>query len=111
IEREEVTNFVGVPTQSWDLLESPRFGDFDTSILMSVGGGCAPATPRLVDRVAKSFERAAPNIGYGMTETNAYGPQNTGIDYISHPTSTGRTTPILEVGSRDPEDKGVPGGR
>ena len=24
IERERVTNFVGVPTQSWDLLESPR---------------------------------------------------------------------------------------
>ena len=27
IEREQVTNFVGVPTQSWDLLESPRFAD------------------------------------------------------------------------------------
>ena len=52
IEREEVTNFVGVPTQSWDLLESPRFDDFDTSSLMSVGGGGAPAPPRLVDRVA-----------------------------------------------------------
>ena len=25
IERERVTNFVGVPTQSWDLLESPAF--------------------------------------------------------------------------------------
>ena len=39
IERERVTNFVGVPTQSWDLLESPRFADFDTSSLVSVGGG------------------------------------------------------------------------
>ena len=100
IEHEEVTNFVGVPTQSWDLLESPRFGDFDTSSLMSVGGGGAPAPPRLVDRVAKSFQRASPNIGYGMTETNAYGPQNSGVDYIAHPTSTGRSTPILA--GRDP---------
>ena len=33
IERERVTNFVGVPTQSWDLLESPRFAEFDTSSL------------------------------------------------------------------------------
>jgi long-chain acyl-CoA synthetase len=108
IEREEVTNFVGVPTQSWDLLESPRFGDFDTSSLMAVGGGGAPAPPRLVDRVAKSFQRASPNIGYGMTETNAYGPQNTGVDYIAHPTSTGRSTPILQVEIRDPDGKAVP---
>ena len=27
IEREQVTNFVGVPTQSFDLLESPRFAE------------------------------------------------------------------------------------
>ena len=45
IERERVTNFVGVPTQSWDLLESPRFAEFDTSSLLSVGGGGAPAPP------------------------------------------------------------------
>jgi len=43
----------------------------------------------MMDRVAKSFQRASPNIGYGMTETNAYGPQNSGVDYIAHPTSTG----------------------
>ena len=33
IERERVTNFVGVPTQSWDMLQSPRFAEFDTSSL------------------------------------------------------------------------------
>ena len=33
IERERVTNFIGVPTQSWDLVNSPRFADFDTSSL------------------------------------------------------------------------------
>ena len=38
-----------------------------------------------------------------MTETNAYGPQNGGADYIAHPTSTGRATPILEIEVRDPE--------
>lgn len=44
---------MGVPTQSWDLLEHPRFAE--------VG-----------------FARGRPSIGYGMTETNAYGPQNAG---------------------------------
>jgi long-chain acyl-CoA synthetase len=48
IEREKVTNFVGVPTQSWDMLQSPRFADFDTSSLVAVGGGGAPAPPEQV---------------------------------------------------------------
>ncbi|MCU1453745.1 MAG: AMP-dependent synthetase and ligase [Acidimicrobiales bacterium] len=110
IERERVTNFVGVPTQSWDLLECAQFNDYDTSSLASVGGGGAPAPPKLVDRVATSFAKARPGIGYGMTETNAYGPQNSGADYTSHPTSTGRVTPIMQVEIRDPEGKPVPVG-
>lgn len=107
IEREKVTNFVGVPTQSWDLLEHPDFSKYDTSTLASVGGGGAPAPPQLVNRVANSFTAAKPNIGYGMTETNAYGPGNSGTDYTDHPTSTGRATPILEIEIRDPDGEPV----
>ncbi|MEZ5176918.1 MAG: class I adenylate-forming enzyme family protein [Acidimicrobiales bacterium] len=110
IEREKVTNFVGVPTQSWDLLESPDFDKYDTSTLATVGGGGAPAPPQLVDRVASSFKAARPNIGYGMTETNAYGPGNSGTDYTTHPTSTGRSTPILKLEIRDPDGNPVPTG-
>ena len=107
IERERVTNFVGVPTQSWDLLECPDFSKYDTSSLVSIGGGGAPAPPELVKRVEGSFE-GRPNIGYGMTETNAYGPGNTGDDYVSHPTSTGRYVPILELEIRDPDGVALP---
>ena len=60
IERERVTQFVGVPTQSWDLLESPDFERRDTSSLVSVGGGGAPAPPELVRRVDRSFRAARP---------------------------------------------------
>jgi long-chain acyl-CoA synthetase len=110
IEREKVTNFVGVPTQSWDLMESPRFADFDTSSLVSVGGGGAPSPPALVARVEAGFKRGRPSIGYGMTETNAFGPQNSGDDYVTHPTSTGRTLPTLQVEVRDPGGVAVPVG-
>jgi long-chain acyl-CoA synthetase len=111
IERERVTNFIGVPTQSWDLVNSPRFGDFDTSSLRGVGGGGAPAPPALVERVALSVKNGGPTLGYGMTETNAYGPNNTGVDYLSHPTSTGRVMPIMRIEVRDPERRQVPTGQ
>jgi long-chain acyl-CoA synthetase len=102
IERHQVTAFVGVPTQSWDLLENPNFSKYDTSSLTSVGGGGAPAPPKLVARVESSFAKGRPNIGYGMTETNAYGAGNYGDDYVSHPTSTGRTpTIIMDFDIRD----------
>jgi long-chain acyl-CoA synthetase len=102
IERERVTTFVGVPTQSHDLLESPGFASTDTSSLQSVGGGGAAAPTALVARIEQSFERGRPNIGYGMTETNAFGPGNTGDDYLRKPASTGRVVPICELRVIDP---------
>ncbi len=111
IEAERVTAFVGVPTQSWDLLESPAFAKYDTSSLATVGGGGAPAPVKLVDRVEKGFSRGRPNIGYGMTETNAFGPGNAGDDYVSHPTSTGRAqTLVMDVEIRDEQGNAVPVG-
>jgi long-chain acyl-CoA synthetase len=102
IERHQVTNFVGVPTQSWDLMESPSFAKYDTSSLTAVGGGGAPAPPTLVARVEQSFSKGRPNLGYGMTETNAYGPGNYGEDYLTHPTSTGRVpTIVMDADVRD----------
>jgi long-chain acyl-CoA synthetase len=102
IERERVTTFVGVPTQSHDLLECPAFAGTDTSSLLSVGGGGAAAPTELVKRIENSFSRGRPNIGYGMTETNAFGPGNTGDDYVRKPASTGRVVPICEIRVTDP---------
>jgi long-chain acyl-CoA synthetase len=111
IERERVTNVIGVPTQSWDLVNSSRFDDFDTSSLRGVGGGGAPAPTALVERVAGSVKSGGPTLGYGMTETNAYGPNNSGVDYLTHPTSTGRVMPIMRMEIRDPERRQVPIGQ
>ncbi len=105
IERERVTQFVGVPTQSWDLLECPDFARRDTSSLLNVGGGGAPAPPELVRRVDRSFRTARPGIGYGMTETNAYGPGNTGDDYLRKPTSCGRVVPVVEMRVTDADGR------
>jgi len=108
IEQERVTNFVGVPTMSWDLLEADTFAERDTSSLRSVGGGGAPMPPELVKRIDDEFERGRPGLGYGMTETNAYGPQNAGTDFVDNPTSTGRPVPIMDLKCTDPEGNVLP---
>jgi long-chain acyl-CoA synthetase len=110
IEREHVTTFVGVPTMSWDLLESPDFATRDTSSLTSVGGGGSAAPPELVRRIEAGFSSGRPNIGYGMTETNAYGPQNMGDDYVRKPTSTGRAVPVMQIEVHDAEGNPLPNG-
>ena len=110
IEREQVTNFVGVPTMSWDLLEAPTFSERDTSSLRSVGGGGAPMPPELVKRIDDNFSKGRPGLGYGMTETNAYGPQNSGDDFVSHPTSTGRAVPVVDVRVTDIDGTPLPQG-
>jgi len=110
IERERVTRFIGVPTMSWDLLESPDFETRDTSSLLNVAGGGAPAPPELVRRVEQGFRHGQPGIGYGLTETNAYGPQNTGDDYLRKPRSAGRTPPIMELKVADEAGRELPRG-
>ncbi len=110
IEREGITNFTGVPTQSWDMVNHPRFAEFDTSTLRDVGGGGAPAPASLVAKVAGSIKGGGPVLGYGMTETNAYGPGNRGADYLNRPTSTGRWVPVMDLEIRDDDRRPLPTG-
>lgn len=109
IQDERITNFVGVPTQSWDLVNHPDFDKYDTTSLKAVGGGGAPAPAALVDKVAKSIKKGGPQLGYGMTETNAFGPGNLGKFYLERPTSTGRAIRPMEVAVWDPATKKVLG--
>jgi len=110
IEREKITNFVGVPTQSWDLVNHPAFANYDLSSMRAIGGGGAPAPAALVHKVAGSFKKGGPQLGYGMTETNAFGPGNRGHDYIERPTSTGRAVLPMRVQIRDDNYVALPAG-
>ncbi len=111
IEREQITNFVGVPTQSWDLVNSPVFDKYDTSSLRAVGGGGAPSPTSLVGKVNDKVKNGNPQLGYGMTETNAFGPAITGSDYLERPSSTGRAVLPMRIEVRDENLKPVPTGQ
>ena len=112
IERERVTTFIGVPTMAADLLGHPDFATRDTSSLTNVGGGGAPMAPELVRRIDGTFHGSArPQLGYGLTETNGYGPGNIGDDFVRKPASTGRVLPIMGIRIADPDGQPLPVGQ
>lgn len=102
IQSEKLSAFVGVPTQSIDMLQHPRFHEYDTSSLLSVGGGGAPTPPALIANIDNSFKAASPGFSYGMTETNALGPSLAGQDALDKPMAAGRVPLPMQAEIRDP---------
>ncbi|MEM7212534.1 MAG: fatty acid--CoA ligase family protein, partial [Pseudomonadota bacterium] len=111
INREQVTRFLGVPTQSADLMEEVRETGADVSSLIYLGAGGAKRPPVQVGQQAEAFPGTAIASGWGMTETNALGLTISGPDYVARPGSAGRCIPPLqEMRILDDEDREVPTG-
>ena len=80
-----------------DLVKVARQTNRNLSTLATVGGGGAPRAPEQVKGIAATFEKAMPNTGWGMTETNAIGAGIGGEDYLEHPGSSGRCSAVLDL--------------
>jgi long-chain acyl-CoA synthetase len=110
IEREEVTNFGGVPSMVWQVLDSPDFAKRNTSTVKAIGYGGAPAPPELVKRIKEHFPTGSASNGYGLTETSSVSTMNAGSDYESKPDSVGPPVPVVEVKVVDSDGNALPPG-
>jgi long-chain acyl-CoA synthetase len=97
IEREHLTQFGGVPSMVWQVIESPDFKRRDTSSIAAVSYGGAPAASELVKRIKEAFPRSTASNGYGLTETSALAISNVGVDYERKPDSVGVPVATCEV--------------
>ncbi len=98
IEAEKITNIQGVPTQSWELVNSPDFEKRDVGSLLTVGAGGSARPPEHLRRIVNRLPNVFASTGYGLTETNALGTSIAGEDYIARPTSVGRALqPLCEI--------------
>ncbi|MEQ9462755.1 MAG: class I adenylate-forming enzyme family protein [Haliea sp.] len=95
IEAERITWFNGVPTMSAELQAAARDTERDISSLVDIFSGGAARPPDQVGKIASTFKRSVPGIGYGLTETNAIGAVNAGAAYVANPASTGRVVPAV----------------
>jgi long-chain acyl-CoA synthetase len=97
IQRERLTNAGGVPTIAWQIIEHPRFDEFDLSSLENISYGGAPSAPELVRRLKERFPKLQAGQGWGMTETSATATSNVAEDYERKPSSCGVASPTGEV--------------
>lgn len=93
INREKLTNFVGVPSQSFELMQAVGPEGLPTLIDIGAGGAKRPADH--VKKLAEKFKSGKPSSGYGLSETNALGCVISQGDYQLRPDSTGRPVPPL----------------
>lgn len=110
IEAEQVTAFVAPAAMTGDLVNFAAGSQRDLSSLAMVGGGGAPRAPDQVRGIDKTFANAAPNTGWGMTETNAIGTGIGGEDYLTHPESSGRCSAVLDLRIVDEAGNELPSG-
>jgi long-chain acyl-CoA synthetase len=111
IEAERITQFNGVPTMSWEMVQSPNFAKFDTRSLKTMGGGGAAMAPEHSRQIAKQLKSGVPGTGYGMTETNGLGTSISGPDLLERPRSCGRPIPpIVRIKIVDEDGNEVPRG-
>ncbi len=108
IETEKVAVFIAPAAMTGDLEQAARTTTRDLSSLLTVGGGGAPRAPDQVRKIAGTFEKALPNTGWGMTETNAIGTGIGGEDYVNHPGSSGRVSALLDLRVLDESGKELP---
>ena len=103
IESEQISSFVAPAAMTGDLLNASVDTEIDLGSLLTVGGGGAPRAPEQVKNIAGKFVNALPNTGWGMTETNAIGTGIGGLDYVEHPSSSGRVSALLDLRVVDEE--------
>ena len=97
IEEEKISTFIAPAAMTGDLVLEAQRSQRDLSSLLSVGGGGAPRAPEQVRNIEKSFAKALPGTGWGMTETNAIGTGIGGLDYLERPESSGRCSGVMEL--------------
>jgi long-chain acyl-CoA synthetase len=97
IQRERISMIGGVPTVAMQIIDDPDFDKYDTSSVVSIAYGGAPAPPELVTRLRARFPLGQPSNGYGLTETSAAIASNPGADYVAKPSSCGPCYPVNEV--------------
>lgn len=111
MKENDITRFLGVPTQSAELMEAAREMGESLPLLDYLGAGGAKRPAAQVAELARTFPNAGIATGWGMTETNALGIGMIGEDYVKRPDAAGKLhPPVQELRILDDTGKDLPCG-
>lgn len=110
IEHEHINGMSGVPSMTWQLIESPDFGKRDLSSLEGLSYGGAAAAPELARKIAALFPGRFGSQGYGATETSSVSTSNAAEDYLARPDSVGPAVPGCDLRVTDADGNVLPPG-
>ena len=110
IEAEKIASMTGVPVMAREIISHPDFDQYDTSSLLSLGGGGAQVQPDLVQKIDDAVA-ARPGTGYGMTETCGIITSISGDYFIDKPASCGPAMPVFETRVIDGNGNALPRGQ
>lgn len=111
IRDNNITRFLGVPTQSAELMEAAKQMGTTLPSMDYLGAGGAKRPAAQVAQLAETFPNAGVATGWGMTETNALGIGMIGDEYKARPESAGKLhPPVQELRMLDDQGNDVPNG-
>ena len=111
-EEHGVTGWGGMTTHVWRIIEHPRFHEFDTSSVRSIGGGGSVWSPELqrACRDAIPHAKRPMGVGYGLTECAGLATHAADDILRAHPDGVGHPIPTAEVRIFDDDDHPLPDG-
>ncbi|GAB2862061.1 class I adenylate-forming enzyme family protein [Actinocorallia aurea] len=109
-DRYRLTQWTGVPTHFWRMLNHPDFAKYRTDQVTVIGSGGATFAPELLRLFARKMPGLQITNGYGMTETTGSGTFLNGVEMDGHPASVGAAAPTVEVQVRDESGNVLPEG-
>jgi long-chain acyl-CoA synthetase len=111
MKENNITRFLGVPTQSAELMMAAKRMGETLPLMDYLGSGGAKRPAAQVAQLAETFPNAGIATGWGMTETNALGIGMIGDDYKLRPESAGKLhPPVQELRMLDDAGNDVPNG-
>ena len=96
-EAERIEILASVPAIYWLAINQPDFGSFDTSSVLRVMYGGAPAPPDLIARIVEGFPSARVSNSYGLTETSSIATFLPSEYSLSRPEAVGLAAPVIDL--------------
>lgn len=107
---EKITQFSGVPTMLWDVVNAAKDANVDLSSLRNIASGGQALPVNLLDAVREACPDAVMGTGYGMTECAGSVAMSVGEDFIRNRASAGRVLNLVNMRILGPDRKELPSG-